>query len=286
MPLSRGFNPRAIFRVVRAFWALCEELKEVAEEIQECGFYIFPNLVPADICDALMDFALKEEATLAPPQNDCPPKACYQKDSPLAQGYRFAEQDLVQDHTIQRIATDISLLSLAQTYLQCAPVLSILALWWSTSKPSTDETQRQLAQWFHFDMDRIKWLKFFIHLTDVSSENGPHCFVKHSHRSGQKPRELLRRGYCRIPDEDMERHFPKQSFTEITGPKGTIFAADTRGFHKGKPVIKGDRLIFQIEFCDSLFGGDYWELPYPRHANPAFTAMIEKYPRIYSRFAA
>ena len=34
-------------------------------------------------------------------------------------------------------------------------------------------------------------------------------------------------------------------------------AVDTRGFHKGKELLKDNRLLFQIEFANSMFGQIY-----------------------------
>ena len=262
------------------------QAEEVADHIRERGFYIFPKKVPTALCEDLMKFALHKEATPTPRLPNMPEKVRFDPQFPVAHGYRFIEQDLIENPTVQQIASDQSLLTIAQKYLNCLPVMSILAMWWSTAVAGDEEVRRQLAQMFHFDMDRIKWLKFFIHLTDIGPDNGPHCYVARSNRTGNQPRELLRRGYTRISDEDINKYYPADAVEEITGPRGTIFAADTRGFHKGKAIQSGDRLIFQIEFSDCLFGGIYHRLDRPSCMATQFTEMLGKYPDIYSRFAA
>ena len=50
---------------------------------------------------------------------------------------------------------------------------------------------------------------------------------------------------------------------EITGKTGTMLAVDTRGLHKGKPLEARDRLIFQVQFADSLFGQNYPPIDIP-----------------------
>ena len=263
-----------------------EKADAIANQIREEGFYIFPEKVASPICQSLLNFALSQEAVPAPRSPQMPEKIRFDRAAPIAQGYRFSEQDLIESETVQKIVSDPSLLAIAQKYLRCMPAMSILAMWWSTAVRGDEEAQRQLAQMFHFDMDRIKWIKFFIHLTDIGPENGPHCYVARSHRTGNQPRDLLRRGYTRISDQDLHEYYPVDAIQQITGPQGTIFAADTRGFHKGKTIESGDRLIFQLEFSDCLFGGQYGKLALPSHPEKQFLETVEGYPQIYSRFAA
>ena len=90
-------------------------------------------------------------------------------------------------------------------------------------------------------MDRIKFLKFFFYLTDVGPDNGPHCYLRASH--DRKPSALRR--LDRITDEEILRHYGPERVVEVMGVRGTAAAVDTRGFHKGKPLTAGHRLIFQ-----------------------------------------
>jgi hypothetical protein len=45
-----------------------------------------------------------------------------------------------------------------------------------------------------------------------------------------------------LSDEAIKMHYSKERLLEIVGLRGTIFVADTRGFHKGKALETGDRL--------------------------------------------
>jgi len=96
-------------------------------------------------------------------------------------------------------------------------------------------------------------MKFFFYITDVTSETGPHCFVKGS--QGRLPKEINRDG--RFEDKIIEQIYGKENMLEICGKKGSIIAVDTRGFHKGKDLLNGKRLLFQIQFTNNLFGQSY-----------------------------
>ena len=52
----------------------------------------------------------------------------------------------------------------------------------------------------------------------------------------------------------IKKYYPKNDFKVIKGLKGTTFAADTLCWHKGKNLIKGNRLVFELNYTSSLFG--------------------------------
>ena len=143
---------------------------------------------------------------------------------------------------------DQSILAVSQSFLKSKPVLDLVSMWWSTA--ISKEASSEVAQLFHWDMERIKFLKFFFYLTDVDHDTGPHCFVKGSNNGF--PISVRRDG--RISDEEISKAYPSENIVEITGKKGTILAVDTSGFHKGKNLKHGDRLLLQFEFSNSLFG--------------------------------
>ena len=205
----------------------------------------------ADNIGALLKFARSSKAELIPQAADGTKWLVYDKDHPRAPRYQFAEKDVFTMPIVQQLAADPSLFAVAQAYLGCKPIQDLTAMWWSAafSKKASSEA----AQLFHFDMDRIKFIKFFFYLTDVGSQNGPHCYVRGSHAG--MPAGLWKAG--RIRDEEIANSFALSDVMEITGSKGTIIAVDTRGLHKGKVLEKGERLILQFEFTNSLFGAPY-----------------------------
>jgi hypothetical protein len=260
------------------------EIARMSEQIRTDGYFRFEGLLPPDVCDRLLDFAQRSEALISPPRADCPPRAVFDAARPIAESYRFEESAMLQDRDIQSLISDATLIALAQAYLGCVPVLSTIAMWWSTSAVFSDSARSELAQMYHFDMDRIKWLKFFFYLTDVSPEAGPHCYIAGSHRTGRQPAELLDRGYVRIRDEELQAYYGPEERIEITGPRGTMFVADTRGFHKGLTPRGRDRLLLQIEFCDTLFGAAYNRPVFPRECLPVLAERRRSLPRLYSRY--
>ncbi|URR34927.1 phytanoyl-CoA dioxygenase family protein [Thermosynechococcus sp. HN-54] len=160
----------------------------------------------------------------------------------------YSVDTIFESEDIQSIIFDNDLLNLAYLYLEAPPVLDLVTMWWSV--PSDNSCLSEEAQLFHFDYDRFKFLKFFFYLTDFSPVNGPHCYVKGSHI--HKPRELFRDE--RFTDDLIRKYYSEDKIVEICGAQGTIIVADTIGFHKGKPLEKGSRLLLQIQFSLSKFG--------------------------------
>ena len=92
-----------------------------------------------------------------------------------------------------------------------------------------------------------------LYLTDVDENTGPHSYIRGSHQ-GYRGAAFTRDG--RFSDEEVAAAYPKEEL-RICGPTGTVFIADTKGLHKGNPLIEGERLMFQIQFVNSLFGAPY-----------------------------
>jgi hypothetical protein len=267
--------------------AVPEVREPVVSELRNRGYYVFPRAIPADLCDRLLDFA--QTRPCIPRQQDGATagsalgKIVFPRSAPKAVRYDFDPQDLLQNEDVQRLLADWSLVALAQAYLGARPAVDVLNLWWNTDYSRIPDSEA--AQYFHFDMDRPKWLKFFFYLTDVGPENGPHSFVAGSHRTGAIPAPLLRKGYSRLSDEEVWQAFGQPDIHEFVAPRGTIIAEDTRGLHKGKLVQSGDRLVLQIQFSNSLFGASHGKASIGQGALcPDFKDRLERFPELYAAY--
>ena len=141
----------------------------------------------------------------------------------------------------------------------------------------------EAAQFFHFDLERVKWLKVFIYLDDVDKYKAPHTYIEGSHINNTKPEELLKKGYKRIKDSEVSKYYKTNKIKSIIGKAGTIIIGDTKCWHKGGNIKKGKRTILQLEFASSLFGEnqDAFKVKNPSDAfikfcksNPFFSSNI------------
>jgi ectoine hydroxylase-related dioxygenase (phytanoyl-CoA dioxygenase family) len=285
--IARISPPVAIGPATGILGNLCEaEIGDIVQRLNLDGYCVFPGRLPRDICERLLKFAISTEAQIRPTEEESlrgasSERAVYDPEHPRGIRYEFSQQQVINIPDVQALLADRSVLAVAQAYLGACPVADVTSMWWHTAY--SDQPDSNAAQFYHFDMDRIRWLKIFIYLTDVGTDNGPHCFVEGSQRTGGVPPQLLSRGYVRLPDEDVQHHYPARLIKEFIAPAGTIILEDTRGLHKGKSVRQGDRLMLQFQFSDSLFGGSYFPSEF-RSMISDLKTMADMHPGIYRNF--
>ena len=262
-------------------------LDTITQQLDQAGYYVFAQRLPDDLSARLLHFALTHRCTVRP-MDDVGTRVSaklvdhYNREHLEGVRYDISAQDVIDNPDVQRVMADRSIMAAAQRYLRCKPILDVMSMWWHTAYSRIPD--KEAAQFWHFDMDRIKWIKFFIYLTDVGPDNGPHSFIAGSHRTGGIPSVLRLKGYSRLTDQEVEACFSRDRFLEFSAPRGTIIAEDTRGLHKGKLVSSGDRLILQLQFSNCLFGGYYAPSRFSRILDPNLLAMVEQYPRLYANY--
>ena len=253
----------------------------VIEDIQTNGFHVFDRKLPAEIVNTLHELAETIPCQAILTSNEQKLGEYADKQAPYRQHpvespkYDITQRDIIGNPTVQHLLMDSGLHRVAQAFLGCAPILDLVAMWWS--RPFHGKASTEAAQLYHFDMDRIKFIKFFFYLTDVTPESGPHCYVRGS--SKRKPAAILRDG--RIPDEEICRHYPPEDLVEICGERGSIIAVDTRGWHKGKALTEGERLLLEFEFANSMFGQNYSKTDLPKEASSSFREFVRIHPRMF-----
>ena len=263
------------------------DVERISNVISRNGYFVFERTLSADVCDRLLHFAISTPARVRPMAGEhrvalSERRAVYERRKPLAVRYDFDPGDVLAQPEVQALLANPAILSVAQSYLGSTPIADVVTMWWHTA--FTDQPDEEAAQFFHFDMDRIKWLKFFIYLTDVGPENGPHSFVCGSHRTGGIPAALLSKGYARLADEEVARHYASGDVVEFHARRGTVLAEDTRGLHKGLAVHSGDRLMLQLQFSNSLFGGYYSPASFRTMTQP-LREMVAAHPAIYANYS-
>ena len=155
--------------------------------------------------------------------------------SEVKKAYYMCE-DLVNAPHVLAIANNDQLVSYVSDHFGAVPSIDYIGAWWSL--PSITPS---LTQSFHRDIDTLHSLKFFIYLTDVDVKAGPHVYIKGSSNSNfDSIKDKMH------SDDEIIKFFDKTKLTELTGPSGFCFLADTFGLHKGMIPTKSPRLLLQI----------------------------------------
>ena len=262
-----------------------DSLKTYSEKLKKDGYIVFPKALDDDLCHRLQKFAYNQDAHIRMMDGQSitnSKKIKFDSNNLKAVRYDFYTKDLLDKEDVQDLLVDGSLLAIAQEYLGTFPVADVLSMWWHTNFSNIADSEA--AQLFHFDMDRPKWLKIFIYLTDVGDTNGAHNFVKGSHQTGAIPKDILERGYVRLSDEEIVDRFGEDKIIPFTGPKGTIIIEDTRGLHKGAVVSSEPRLMLQLQLSNSLFGTNYPKANISNTKSNKVKDFIKTYPSFLQQY--
>jgi hypothetical protein len=254
-------------------------IQKITTEISEVGYSILLDFIDKknidqilEICNhgkcsyILEDKIFKSDSLLSVPAE--------------AKVIDIEEDELLKVKIIQDLVHNPLLYGIAKKYFKSIPILSHVGL--RISKISTRPGNKE-AQFYHFDLDRPKWLKFFIYLNDVESrDHGPHTFIKKSHKVFSKPYKILIKRYQRIPDEEIFKFYKQENEKMILGKAGTLAIGDTMAFHKGHNPKTKIRKVLTIEFSNSLFGShfEYYNIP-KKDFKKIATNFEEKF---YSKF--
>lgn len=161
-------------------------------------------------------------------------------------------KNLNKNSKLIEVATDPAIIQFVSAYLRSDSfTLDMTAFWSFPNKTPVEAGGYDNAQKYHFDHVGKRCVKLFCYLSNCEIENGPHCYVKGSHR--KKP-FILQLKDGRFTNEELEKYYPKDDkWLALTGNEGSCFIADPYGFHKGQEPVKDSRLLIQF-----MFSVDYY----------------------------
>lgn len=287
-PKNYNIRPVPKWRNSTVFsWVKENNLPTILETLNRDGIYVFDQLIAPSLLDEIFKFAMTAKADIRPPfissaTRSIASRSVFNPEAPKGGGYQFDESEMLQHSVFQQFLGDPLFLAISQAYLGVKPKFSDLSLCWSTvfaRIPSSD-----MAQIFHCDSSHMKWLKFFVFVTDVTEGSGMHTFVRGSHKRDFEGRALRQRGIVRLSDEDVYKAYGSDKIFNLVGPRGTAFIADTRGFHKGNRHTTSHRLIMQAYLINSFFpdeGKKKWKFT-PTH--PTLLETIQHQPDAFTAY--
>lgn len=235
-------------------WQEPGSMERTLNQLHADGYAILDTKIDPEVVQELATYFASAPCTLTSDQevNMAPEdRVVVDFENPLAVKYAVDTNAVLKSGTVRKMLLDRGLLQIAQEYLGSTPIVDIVTTWYSF--PSANPSH-QAAQLFHFDLDRVRWLKAFFLLTDQTIETGAHVYIPGTQRDGGISPELLAKGYARLEDSEVEAHFPKETWKSMVAPAGSILLEDTRGLHKGISLQRDHRLMMQFEYAQTLFG--------------------------------
>lgn len=225
--------------------------KQAKSGIKKDGYFVFPHRIDSELIEELKTFSLNQPAELCPKLTDGTTHQVFNPDAPQTNRYNFGDADLSGLSAVKTLSRAYLFRSIAEAYIGRPPVLSAVNMWWTAVGSKTPSSAA--AQYFHYDYSHPKWLKFFVYLTDVNTNSGPHCLIPGSHKSDKMGAAFRKPNRSRIKDSEIESAYPGK-YLELCGPAGTISVVDTRCWHKGKMPTLNNRLIFELYFTSHGVG--------------------------------
>jgi hypothetical protein len=235
-----------------------EQIAQHGDEVRRNSHSLLPIRLDPEVCDSIVAHCLSLKCEPFPRPASVTEDITLDLERPVAPMNFFELAQGIHRHpAVAALMNDPVLVALARNYLGCEPILDTCRIWASPAIAGARPTT-EITQLFHYDASHPGFIKFFIYLTDVDSDTGPHCVVPASHRPGIAGWKL-RLGPRRVGDAEIERAYPGAA-RELVGPKGTVIAEDTRAFHKGKPPRRGCRFLLELYFVNVVVGD---EVPEP-----------------------
>jgi len=256
-------------------------IKSYQENLEKNGYVIFENILNEnEINDLISEFKIKNGFYISD-ENGTSIKQQLDLKQPRAVKFFYSSQDVIDTKSFHKILFDPSLIKFSQNYLKSYPVIDNISAWWSFPSNKPD---KNAAQWWHFDLERPKWLKFFFFLTDCTVDTGAHCFIKGSQKNNGVKWSLRNKGYTRLSDEDIEKNYKKENIVSVIAKKGSLLVEDTRGLHKGSNLIKDYRFLIQLQYASSTFGTKIEKFKMPKLNDQKFLETRKIYNYTYSLF--
>ncbi len=233
-----------------------KEFTDIITIMSDEGYCILPFSLSEQECDQIINYSHEfnysclldnGEQVVRKMKNDM---FDFEKDVVLARAF---EEDIENMNMINQIIYDPVILGIVSILLGSKALLRHCSYWFTYPGKKTTKHQSEAAQLFHYDLDEFKWLKLFIFMDDVTDENGPHVYIPATHKPGNKPFDLLKFGYSRLPDNLVSQFHKKETWKKLTCKKGTMVLANTQCWHKGTPLTNGRRCVLVPEYSITTF---------------------------------
>lgn len=254
-------------------------LKDVIIHLNKKGFFLRRNFLKKAVIKDILKFLNTKKGFYYSDSYKSKKMFNLNLSKPKGTKFTYKANDLIQSTDIQNLLVSPTILSIAQNYLGCLPKIDILTAWWSFPSKKADS---RAAQYWHFDLDRPKWIKVFFFLTDCGEKNGPHKYIEGSHKVISN--DIRRKGYVRLMDQEVEFHSIHEKIKVFTAEKGSILFEDTIGLHKGQKVERGNRLILQFQYSSSLFGSEIERIKLPKYQSENFSYYRKRYKEMFEVF--
>lgn len=153
--------------------------------------------------------------------------------------FKIKITNLFNKESLLNFANNEYIKKIIKQYFGFEPTIRNISVW--IDVPNI-ETQNEVAtQIFHRDFDDIKLVKTFLYLNDVDNYNGPFEYIESSHLEPWN-------NNVELDNKSIIKDFGKSSLRTVVGKKNTLIIVDTNGYHHGKKLSNGHRLLVTVSY--------------------------------------
>ena len=213
--------------------------RSALDRLNEDGIAVTPDFLDAASVGKINDYFEHKrmfQAHVPMYAADKPPVSLEQARLSDLSIFSYSPRDALCCPELLAVMLDPAILSIAQSYLGCAPTLYSVNAFRTLPKGVAVVNVNTP----HRDHDGFRFVAFFIYLTDVPADSGPFNYVPGSHRG----------------------EAPGTNKVEVIGKKGTLIIVDPWGLHYGRPPVAGERFVCWWRFGIGLPGGYFQDKNY------------------------
>ena len=246
LPKRQAMAARVRARLPKPDGPLAPEAAARAAQVERDGYVLATDLVPAAWVAEMREYFAGQPcadpyrpklASFVGPQNA----------PPGTHVAHFSPEIVVNSPRALEIVNLPAIVETVSAVLGGKPTITYMVALWTV--PAHDG-MAQHAEKFHRDVDDIDFIKFFMYMTDVDEESGPHVYIKGSHNKDRLTK------IRRYEDDEVYDVFGRENEVRFTGPAGTSILEKTYGFHRGYPAKSKPRLMFSVIYSlrESVYG--------------------------------
>ena len=176
----------------------------------------------------------------------------------------FKREELISNKQISEFILDNDFSETISNLIGQKVFLQAVDSWITLPVPEKRENYEEMTKYedtqnWHRDVDNLRDFKVFIYFTDILNvEDGPFEIILNTNKFHFfNPLRYYDKIKLRVKNKFVQKKY-KNNIVTVNGEIGTVFIADTRALHRGRPILKENkyRMVFQLYYSIHAFGKD------------------------------
>ena len=258
------FNKNQSFNLVNN--KLSDNYKKISDMINSNGYAVIKNFIDINtikrIKEELDSFNYFPVTDIYNLKNLKAIKETVKKPASVY-GSNLTSKEIKKDSEVYKLINSDLIKQVSEINFRSKPIfVSAVSMYTFRKDINTfsDIEKHMSAQHFHYDQSHLKFLKFFIYLSDIKQpSDGAHSFIIKTHESNlklPKKKEHFVKKSLRVTGDNIltgaindnwiNENFSKKDIIDHCYPEGTVIIENTTGLHRGNNCTTNSRQVLSI----------------------------------------